>query len=500
MGWLGNSIGSWLPFVGDAVATLTGNPELIPLIQGGSRFGTDLANGKGFGTSLGQGLLSGGEAFAGQELAPVLTNAVGFTDPATTGNSLTDLFGQTSGAGSLSGPGTLGGDLSNFTDSSGLSSLYGGTAAPAGDLGNLYNSVNTAAPNTAATAGATSAGDFAGTGSNVSSAAGAVAPGGSGAGGGSLAGFGGSPDSIGAPSLLGSSQGGALQLPTDIGSQGASQSGPIGSLLAGPNTPSTGGFNFNLEGAPVGASSQSIPEQISSGLSGGSGMDLSSLFGGGSSAAGSAGNSAGASALNGLLKGGLGYLLNQPNTSGLNAINSASQQAQAGFAPYQAAGVGAENTLSSLYGDNGTAAQTAAQQGFQSSPGYQFALTQGENALNANNAATGQTLSGNAQEALNNYAQGTASQQYNNYVNQLQNLASGGLSAAGGSGTAGLTGAGAVAQLGQNKANAANTAIGSGLSGLFPSGLSLQQLLQSGTANGAGASGGVGGILSSIFS
>jgi|SRR5580658_1024365 hypothetical protein len=65
-----------------------------------------------------------------------------------------------------------------------------------------------------------------------------------------------------------------------------------------------------------------------------------------------------------------------------------------------------------------TAAQAA------QTPGYQFALQQGENALQNSAAARGGLLSGNTAEALDQYSQGLAStnyqQTYNNALNQYQ--------------------------------------------------------------------------------
>jgi len=50
-------------------------------------------------------------------------------------------------------------------------------------------------------------------------------------------------------------------------------------------------------------------------------------------------------------------------------------------------------------------------------PGYQFQLGQGENAIKNNAAATG-TLGGNAAESLDNYSQGLAGSTYNNAFSQ----------------------------------------------------------------------------------
>lgn len=449
-------------------------------------------------TGAGSSAITGGNIGKGALLGGVTGGIGGGIGAAGGLSGIGDSIGGVFGDASLGSD--IGAGLSNFTDSTGLSQLFGGTSAPSDDLNSAYNAIDTTSPNLQATAGATAPVDFAPGGASASYTAGAAAPGSAGVGGGSLTGFSGDGSSIGEGSALGSAQGGAqtgafnydlsgnASTPSELGAGGgigAQQASPLQSLFSSANSPSTGGFNYDISGSPAGTSSYSPTQQLANAAApsagGNSVSGLSSLFSGSSG-----------SPLNGILKGGLGYLLNNDNASGNKAITNASNAAQANFAPYLQAGTGAENTLSSLYGNNGTAAQASAQQGFQNSPGYQFALNQGLNAINADAAAKGQTLSGNTMQGINNYAQGTASQQYNNYINQLQNLASGGLSAAGGSGTAGLTGAGAQAQTGQNRANAKNTAIGTGLSSLFPSQLNLQQLL------GTGGAGGSGGLLAAL--
>lgn len=135
---MGSKVAKLLPFVADAVATATGNPELIPVIHGAS---TKLQGG-----SFGDSLKSAGLAFAGQEALPVLGNAFSGLAPETaaslgiTGggaNSLTDLLGQTTGGASLTGAGTLGGDIQGIAsggasgNSTMLSRLLSGSGASA---------------------------------------------------------------------------------------------------------------------------------------------------------------------------------------------------------------------------------------------------------------------------------------------------------------------------------------------------------------------------------
>ena len=148
----------------------------------------------------------------------------------------------------------------------------------------------------------------------------------------------------------------------------------------------------------------------------------------------------------------LGVSQTNQNAS-IGAQQKATGQQAANEAPYTSAGAGAANQLSSLLGSPGggwnqsfqapTAAQAAA------TPGYQFQLQQGENALQNSAAANGGLLSGNEAAAQQQYGQGLAStnyqqtynnafqnylqnyQQYQNQVGNLQNLAGLGQTATG---------------------------------------------------------------------
>lgn len=77
-------------------------------------------------------------------------------------------------------------------------------------------------------------------------------------------------------------------------------------------------------------------------------------------------------------------------------------------------------SLSNLIGGNGPNT-TAMLNSLKSYPGYQFSLQQGQNALNASNAARGLLTSGAQVKDATAYGQGMASNLYNNYYNQLQN-------------------------------------------------------------------------------
>jgi hypothetical protein len=60
---------------------------------------------------------------------------------------------------------------------------------------------------------------------------------------------------------------------------------------------------------------------------------------------------------------------------------------------------------------------------FSASPGYQFRLDQAMKAIQQSQAAKGNLLSGGALKELDQYSQGIAGDEYNNYLNQLFQLA-----------------------------------------------------------------------------
>lgn len=404
----------------------------------------NIGSGAAGGGAFGSGLQSAGGAFESSAL-----------------NSLLDSVGSATG---LTGIGDdIGSGLSRFADSSGLSQLFGGTAAPTSDFSNAFNSINAAAPSAEAAAGATNAANFAPGGSSSSYLpTGSVGSGA--AGGGQLGGLI-SPEAGSAGSgVLGSSSGagGILSDPFSAATSGGGTANDLfNSAFSNPGASGAVGS---------GVSGFSIPGVAATGeaaLSGGSAVapsGLSSLFGGNSGA------------VNGLLRGGLGALLTDNNNKGYNAQISAGQGIQDLYNPYQQTGTAANDQLAALYGLNGNGAQAAAQANWQNTPGYQFQLDQGLKAVNANAARMGQTLSGNNQQAVNNYAQGTANQTYNSYLQNLIQQQQSGMNAAGGVAT-GMAGV-ANAQSGKSGAavNTQNAGLSTALSSLFPSNNPLLQL------------------------
>ena len=111
------------------------------------------------------------------------------------------------------------------------------------------------------------------------------------------------------------------------------------------------------------------------------------------------------------------------------AANSANQtalqeqsNAQQFLQPYQGAGQSVLPQLQSILSGNTT--------GLANLPGYQFALSQGQQAIT--NSAAGGLLNGNTLSALQNNAIGTANQFVGQDISELQNFANMGANAAAG--------------------------------------------------------------------
>lgn len=86
----------------------------------------------------------------------------------------------------------------------------------------------------------------------------------------------------------------------------------------------------------------------------------------------------------------------------------------AAYAPYQAAGTTALGQYS--------AAMNGDYSGFNNSPGYQFAMQQGVNAIDRSAASKGSLFSGGTGRALTNYGQGLAGNQYQSYLSNLMGM------------------------------------------------------------------------------
>lgn len=137
---------------------------------------------------------------------------------------------------------------------------------------------------------------------------------------------------------------------------------------------------------------------------------------------------------------------------------------QADFAPQVQLGQGAANMLGNIYGIGGVGGPAGSSpssnspsgnySAFYNTPGYQFSLSQGQNAINRQASANGSLYSSNTLGALGSYTAGAASTQYNSYINQLLSMAGLGNAAASGVGTAATATGSGVAKTLQNAGNA----------------------------------------------
>lgn len=116
---------------------------------------------------------------------------------------------------------------------------------------------------------------------------------------------------------------------------------------------------------------------------------------------------------------GLGAATSNIN-QGNNALTTNFASALSPFTQNYATANQGTAALGNVLGLNGAQGSQNAMTSLQTTPGYQFALGQGQNAVNAGAAANGTLNSGNQALALQQYGTGLASQTYNNYVGQLQ--------------------------------------------------------------------------------
>jgi hypothetical protein len=150
--------------------------------------------------------------------------------------------------------------------------------------------------------------------------------------------------------------------------------------------------------------------------------------------------------------------------SGQSAANAAIQQgvstATNQLSPWTTTGAPANADQADLLGLNGQDAANAAMAKYQQSPGYNFQMQEGLRAVDAGAAANGLLRSGADLKAEQTFGQGLANTDFGNYWNRLQQLSSGGLSAAGGIAGAATGGAANIAQTDTSAANAQSSIYG----------------------------------------
>lgn len=243
------------------------------------------------------------------------------------------------------------------------------------------------------------------------------------------------------PGIGGSFLGGALGGAAGGGGAKGAILGGLGGALT------TGGLLGRAADIPTGAVQG--PAYMGTGLAGAltRGMDpLSSALRTGINAISNTINSAGTERLlgnitgaaggqgSGLVNAAISGLGGASQTEALNRIAkqqaAANQNALSSVSPFVGAGQAAQSRLGTLLGLGGQNPDEVLES-LRSSPGYQFRLQQGQEALDRQLATRGSLFSGRALQESQRMGQGLADQTYTDYVNNLNRQAALGLGGAG---------------------------------------------------------------------
>lgn len=218
-------------------------------------------------------------------------------------------------------------------------------------------------------------------------------------------------------SLLGGSGSGAANL-TDPGIGGVGTDGALTGGTGASGILTGGGDNGSLT-----AGSNALTNGGSITLGGGGSSSFAPSAASGSSFAGASGSGLSGNALSTLLSGGINAAA---TSSATDQLVKSQQNTLNELQPFLSNGTGASNTLATDLGTNGNTG--AAGYGsltapfnpsnLQNTPGYQFSLSQGNNALTNSEAAAGNLDSGAALKAAQQFGQGLASTTYNTAFNQ----------------------------------------------------------------------------------
>lgn len=119
---------------------------------------------------------------------------------------------------------------------------------------------------------------------------------------------------------------------------------------------------------------------------------------------------------------------------GRDALNTNYTAGISGFQPFQSAGTQATGTYLDSLGLNGPEGNARATSAFQASPGFNFALDTGLNAIDRRAASRGMLGSGNTNLDTIRFATGLGQQDYGNWQSKLAGLGTQGLTAATGAG------------------------------------------------------------------
>ena len=157
-------------------------------------------------------------------------------------------------------------------------------------------------------------------------------------------------------------------------------------------------------------------------------------------------------------------------SGGAGQANQLLQQQRADLAPYRDAGLPSLQAQQDLLGLNGQPAADAAMANYQTSPGYQWQMSEGLRATDAGAAAQGMLRSGAALKAEQTFGQGLANTDFGQYYQRLMGISTLGENAAAGGAATAQTGASLAQGAGNTQASIyGNLAggLGSTVNGLF---------------------------------
>ncbi len=143
-------------------------------------------------------------------------------------------------------------------------------------------------------------------------------------------------------------------------------------------------------------------------------------------------------------------LFDQLVGGGIQALSSGATGAASGAASGAATMEQLDSQIAELEGQIASAMQAGGgspdYSAFYKSPGYDFRLQEGINAIDKSAAARGSLMSGGITRELTRYGQGVASNEFNSYANRLASMAGIGQSATNATGQIGSAAAGQFGQ------------------------------------------------------
>jgi hypothetical protein len=192
-----------------------------------------------------------------------------------------------------------------------------------------------------------------------------------------------------------------------------------------------------------------------------------------------------------------GEAISSAATSGMNTATTAMGNINSLYGAQTSLGNSSMNSLNTMLNGTGSGG-TPDYSAFMNMPGYQFAQQMGVQSAERQAAAMGNAGNSGTAAMIGNQVTGTAMQDYNTYIGQLQQAAGLGASANQTLTGANLQTAGNIEQLGMNS-GMAQAGMYTGMGQTISGGLG-GNAYGAGTANGtgvAGASGGLAGLLGS---